>query len=234
MAKPRSEKLPADTDIDLGENGAAEATGERLECVTKVHLLVIDDDAPTCQVIQAALEQKDFHIRAISNVAKVEHAIKGSTKYHVIILDYVLPGLNTKYVLNWIREHQEDAALIIITGYPTIEGALSGLRARAYEYFTKPFQIADLRTTVIRCLQTKGLMRMSGHELRRAVGAAVRGRRMALGLTLEKLAKRAGITLGYLSQVELGRVSPSIETAYRLSLTLGIGLAELFEDLERK
>ena len=234
MAKPRSEKLPAATEPEPGENGAAEATDERLECVTRIHLLIVDDDAPTCQVIQAALEQKHFHIRAISNVSKVEHALNGTTKYDVIILDYVLPGVNTKHVLNWIREHQEDAALIIITGYPSIEGALSGLRAGAYEYFTKPFQIADLRATVIRCLQSKGLMRMSGNELRRAVGAAVRSRRMGLKLTLEKLAKRTGMSLGYLSQIELGRVSPSIETLYKISLTLGIGLSEMFEDMEKR
>jgi DNA-binding NtrC family response regulator len=232
MPKPNSEKAAAE--VDPLENGAELAAEERLECVRKVNLLIIDDDAPTCQVIQAALEQTDFHIRAISNVAKVEHAIKGAPKCDVIILDYVLPGLNTKYVLNWIREHHEDAALIIITDYPSMEGALSGLRAGAYEYFTKPFQIAALRATVFRCLQSKGLMRMSGNELRRAVGTALRGRRMALKLTLEKLAKRAGITLGYLSQIERGRVSPSIETLYKISLTLGVGLAELFEDLERK
>jgi DNA-binding NtrC family response regulator len=234
MAKPSSEKHQATAETDPTENGAEQGTEERLECVSKVHLLIVDDDAPTCQVIQAALEQKDFHLRAISNVAKVEHAIKGATKYDIIILDYVLPGLNTKYVLNWVREYQEDAALIIITGYPSMEGALSGLRAGAYEYFTKPFQITDLRATVFRCLQSKGLMRMSGNELRRTVGAAVRGRRMALKLTLEKLAKRTGLSLGYLSQVELGRVAPSIETLYKISLTLGLGLAEFFEDLERK
>jgi CheY-like chemotaxis protein len=234
MAKPRNVKLPTADQTEPAENGAEPAVPERLECVTKIHLLIVDDDAPTCQVIQTALEQEDFLIRAISNVTKVEHAIKSSTKYHVIILDYVLPGLNTKYVLNWIREYQDDAALIIITGYPSMEGALSGLRARAYDYFTKPFQIADLRSTVYRCLQTKGLMRMSGNELRRAVGTAVRGRRMALKLTLETLAKRTGMSLGYLSQIELGRVSPSIETLYKVSLTLGVGLSDLFEDMERR
>jgi ActR/RegA family two-component response regulator/DNA-binding XRE family transcriptional regulator len=231
MTKPNSESHSTSAEVEPADNGAELATEDKLECITKIHLLVIDDDAPTCQVIQAALEQKSFHIRAISNVSKIEHAIKGATKYHVIILDYVLPGLNTKHVLNWIREFQEDAALIIITGYPSIETALTGLRARAYDYLTKPFQIADLRSTVLRILQSKGLMRMSGNALRLAVGAAVRERRTALGLTLEKLGKRTGMSLGYLSQIELGRVSPSVETLYKISLTLGVSLSGLFEDL---
>ncbi|HLW64540.1 MAG TPA: response regulator [Gemmataceae bacterium] len=232
MAKPPIEKQPDLSHNTPVANGDEQIGEERLECVSRIHLLVVDDDAPTCQVIQAALEEKDFHIRAISNVAKVEHALKGATKFHIIILDYVLPGLNTKHVLNWVREHQEDAALIMITGYPSLEGALSGLRARAYEYLTKPFQIADLRATVVRCLQSKGLMRMSGNTLRRAVGATMRKRRTALKMTLEKLSKQTGMSLGYLSQIELGRVAPSIETLYKISVTLGISLSDFFEDLE--
>src|SRR5262249_52585360 len=169
---------------------------------------------------------------AVSNLAKIESALKGATENHLIILDYVLPGVNTKDVSNWIREHQPDASLIIITGYPSFEGAPSGLRARAYGYLTKPFQITELRATVLRCLQCKGLMRMSGSALRQAVGSAVRERRKVLNLTLAEMARRTGTSLGYLSQIELGRVAPSIETLYKISLTLGIRLADLFEDMQ--
>ena len=232
MAELPIEKDEAFPDAISEEQSADRPTQEKLEAVARIHLLIVDDDAPTCQVIQAALEHDDFHICSVSNVARIESALKAATEYHLIVLDYILPGLETKDVLNWIREHQPDASLIIITGYPSLEGAVSGLRARAYDYLTKPFQISELRATVLRCLQGKGLMRLSPNALRQAVGSAVRERRKVLNLTLAELARRAGTSVGYLSQIELGRVSPSIDTLYKISLTLGIRLADLFHGMQ--
>ena len=152
--------------------------------------------------------------------------------YHVIILDYVLPGLETEQVLSWIREMQSQASIIVVTAYPSIDSALSCLRARTYDYLTKPFPIAQLQKTVMRCLEGRGLLRMSESALRESLGSAIRERRKALSLTLAQMAQRTGVSLGYLSQIELGKNSASIETLYRISLGLGIKMAELFQTVQ--
>ena len=46
------------------------------------------------------------------------------------------------------------------------------------------------------------------------------------------MAQRTGVSLGYLSQIELGKNSASIETLYRISLGLGIKMAELFQTVQ--
>ena len=46
------------------------------------------------------------------------------------------------------------------------------------------------------------------------------------------MARRTSISLGYLSQIELGKNSASIETLYRISLGLGIKMAELFQTVQ--
>jgi len=46
------------------------------------------------------------------------------------------------------------------------------------------------------------------------------------------MANRTGVSLGYLSQIELGKNSASIETLYRISLGLGIKMSELFESVQ--
>ena len=60
----------------------------------------------------------------------------------------------------------------------------------------------------------------------------IRDRRKALGLTLAQLAQRTNMSLGYLSQIELGKNSASIETLYRISLGLGVRLADLFQSVQ--
>ncbi len=198
---------------------------------SEVRILVLDDDEAVCRVIQAALGPNDFKVEVVSDPARMEEALK-QQPYHLIILDYVLPGLESEQVLGWVREHQPQASIIVVTAYPSIDSALSCLRARTYDYLTKPFPIVQLQKTVMRCLEGRGLLRMSASALREALGSAIRERRKALGLTLAQMAERTGVSLGYLSQIELGKNSASIETLYRISLGLGIKMAELFQTIQ--
>ena len=46
------------------------------------------------------------------------------------------------------------------------------------------------------------------------------------------MAQRTNVSLGYLSQIELGKNSASIETLYRISLGLGMKMSELFQAVE--
>ena len=198
---------------------------------SEVRILVLDDDEAVCRVIQAALAPNDFRVEVVSDPRLMEEAVKRQP-YHLIILDYVLPGLETEQVLSWIRETQSQASIIVVTAYPSIDSALSCLRARTYDYLTKPFPIVQLQKTVMRCLEGRGLLRMSESALRESLGNAIRERRKALSLTLAQMAQRTGVSLGYLSQIELGKNSASIETLYRISLGLGVKMAELFQTVQ--
>ncbi len=96
-----------------------------------------------------------------------------------------------------------------------------------------PFQVDHLREIVVRCLESKGLLRMTEDALREALGAAIRERRKALGFTLSNMSERTGVSLGYLSQIELGKNSASIETLYRICLALGMKMSDLFTAIQR-
>jgi DNA-binding response OmpR family regulator len=202
-----------------------------LYCAGEVRILIVDDDAAVCRVIQAALAQDGFTVDAVSDPGEIESRL-GTADYHVIILDYVIPGLQSEQIREWLRLHQADASIIVVTGFPSIDSALNCLRARTYDYLTKPFQVAHLQRVVLRCLESKGLLRLSEAALRESLGAAIRERRKALGLTLAQMAQRTNVSLGYLSQIELGKNSASIETLYRISLGLGVRVADLFQSIQ--
>lgn len=199
-----------------------------------IRILILDDDASVCRLIQSALEEQDFVLDTVSDPSAVEAQLQVQPPYHVIILDYVIPGIEAERILGWIQLYQPDASIIVVTAYPSVDSALNCLRARTYDYITKPFLVANLRDVVLRCLESKGLLRMSEDALRETLGAAIRERRKALGLTLAQLAERTSLSLGYLSQIELGKNSASIETLYRISLGLGIKLADLFQAVQAK
>ena len=197
-----------------------------------IRILIVDDDPATCAVIQAALSNRDFQIETVSDPSLVESVIARKSQFHLIIMDYVIPGLEPEQVFSWIRDNQSEANIVVVTGYPSVDSALSCLRARTYDYVTKPFQVDQLREIVIRCLESKGLLRMTEEALRESLGSAIRDRRKSLGFTLSNVSERTGVSLGYLSQIELGKNSASIETLYSISLGLGIKMADLFHAIQ--
>jgi ActR/RegA family two-component response regulator/DNA-binding XRE family transcriptional regulator len=199
-----------------------------------IHILILDDDPHTCAVIQAALSNRDFVIDVVSDPMMVESTLLARPNgYHLIVLDYVLPGLEAEQVFGWVRDSQPDANIVVVTGYPSVDSAINCLRAKTCDYLTKPFQVDQLREIVYRCLESKGLLRMTEEALKEALGAAIRERRKAMGLTLANMSDRTGVSLGYLSQIELGKNSASIETLYRICLALGMKMSELFHAVQR-
>jgi CheY-like chemotaxis protein len=219
---PRREAAPAP---------AAAGAGCGLQCSGEVRILVLDDDDQVGRVIREALEAKGFRVDTVSDTRQIGAQLR-QQPYHLIILDYVLPGLDSDQVLEWLKEYQPDASIVVVTAYPSVDSALSCLRARTYDYIPKPFQIAHLQSVVVRCLESRGLLRLSEDALKGALGAAIRERRKGLGLTLAQMAQRTGVSLGYLSQIELGKNSASIETLYKISLGLGVRMSDLFQAVQ--
>jgi CheY-like chemotaxis protein len=211
---------------------APAALGE-LQSSGEIRILIFDDDPATCAVIQAALSNRDFQIDTISDPSLIESVLNRKDHYHLIIMDYVIPGLEPDQVFGWVRDNQPEANIVVVTGYPSVDSALNCLRARTYDYLTKPFQVDHLREIVIRCLESKGLLRMTEEALRESLGAAIRERRKTLNFTLSKMSEMTGVSLGYLSQIELGKNSASIETLYRICLALGIKMSDLFAAVQR-
>jgi transcriptional regulator with XRE-family HTH domain len=69
--------------------------------------------------------------------------------------------------------------------------------------------------------------------LARALGAAVRARRTAEGLTIEAFADRAGLNVTYLSDIERGRTNPSLRKIEDIAAALDVSVSVLLAEAER-
>jgi DNA-binding NtrC family response regulator len=203
----------------------------RMYSAGEVRLVVIDDDPAIGRLIQATLSDNEFKIEVVCDPQRVEPTLRGQ-QFHVVILDYMLPGLESSAVLKLVQETQPDASIIVVTAFPSVDSALECMRAHTFDYITKPFQVDVLKRTVLRCLENRGLLRLSEEALREQIGASIRERRKALRLTLAEVAKRSSLSVGYLSQIELGKNSASIETLYRIALGLRVRVADLFNSVQ--
>ena len=101
---------------------------DQLFCAGEVHILILDDDPSVGRVIQSALARRDFKVDTVSDPTVMEAKLQ-ERPYHIVILDYVIPGLESAQVMEWVRNYQPDASVIVVTGFPSIDSALHCLRS---------------------------------------------------------------------------------------------------------
>jgi DNA-binding NtrC family response regulator len=109
-----------------------------------LNLLVVDDERAVrdgCRDVAHGLGFSTF------SAENAEHAFKvlESQNIDVVLLDLKLPGASGMEILKQVRERKPDAAVIVITGYATVQSAVQAMKLGAYDYVTKPFNVEELR-----------------------------------------------------------------------------------------
>ena len=123
-------------------------------------ILIVDDEENIRFTLHELLrrEGQGYQIEeAGDGVAAVEKTRK--TQYSLIIMDIRMPRLDGIAALKQIREHSPDAIVVIITAHGTQKLALEALQLGAYDYFTKPFDLTEVRIVVRRAIEKARLLR---------------------------------------------------------------------------
>lgn len=191
------------------------------------HLLIVDDDPDICNFMQTALELSSYHVDTLSDPTKVLDQLR-TEEYHLLIIDLMMPQLDGISLIEQIRKQDSDIAIMIFTGYPSVESAVEALKLQVSDYLKKPFDLEELRTKIAEVLRKKGLLRDPEADLHRSIGQAIRQERKAQELTLKQLARRTGLSVSLLSQIERAESSASVGSLYKIASALGISLTQLF------
>lgn len=193
----------------------------------RLRVLVIDDDAAIGELLDAMLTRDGFDVTVVSDPLRAEDALRAE-KVHLVLLDLMMPRQDGIETLRRLRRIDRDLAVIVVTGYPSLETAVDAMKLEAMDYLRKPFSIEELRAVIERTLQKKGLTRSPEEQLYRAIGDTVRRLRHERSLTLKQLAERAGLSTSLISQIERAESSPSVSSLYRLAVALETRVQDLF------
>jgi DNA-binding NtrC family response regulator len=121
-------------------------------------VLIADDEENLRLVLHELLRREGCRVDEAEDGAQaVELARKNG--YDLFLLDMKMPKLDGLSALREIRQHSPDALAVMITAYGSQQHALEALRAGAYDYFTKPFNIEELRVVLLRALEKQQLVR---------------------------------------------------------------------------
>ena len=110
-------------------------------------ILVVDDAADAREVIQTHLEDDGYVVRACASVEEALQAVESSV-FDVIITDLRMPKASGLELIQHVRNNLEDIEIMMITGYPSIEGAVEAIKTGAEHYLPKPFTERELLEAV--------------------------------------------------------------------------------------
>ena len=190
-------------------------------------MLVVDDDQDSCDFIEKVLRKDGYRVSSLTDGRKVQEEMRRND-IHLAIIDLKMPEISGLEVLKLMREEDTDVAAIMMTGYATLDSAVSALRGGVVDYLRKPVKEEEILGSVRRALAAKGLALLPEEELHRNIGAAIRELRKKRTLTLKQLAKRTGLSVSLLSQIERAESSASVTSLYKIAHALKIRLTELF------
>ena len=123
------------------------------ECV-----LVVDDSPNTLEVLQRNLVTEGYRVFTAPGVAEAIRILEG-TPVDLVITDLKMPKVSGLDLVRHVRENLKDTEVIMITGYPSIEGAVKAVKTGAEEYLAKPFTDEELLTAVRSALDKLRLRR---------------------------------------------------------------------------
>lgn len=130
-------------------------------------LLVVDDEDSIREVLTDFLTMEGYTVVALANGEDAVARLKTDV-FDAILLDMKMPGMDGLELLDHIRELAAHTFAVMMTGYGTVETAITAMKKGADDYILKPFKVQDVINLLERGLERRRL-EAENIQLREAV-----------------------------------------------------------------
>ena len=123
-------------------------------------VFIVDDDESVRKTVGLVLKHAGYEVLEAADgeeaIAAIESYFVGST-IQAIICDIQLPNVNGHDLIAFIREKLPTVPVIVLTGYPDVEGAASLFKQGVVDYLIKPGRADTLLDAVRRAINEQAL-----------------------------------------------------------------------------
>ncbi|MBN1640780.1 MAG: response regulator transcription factor [Anaerolineae bacterium] len=106
-------------------------------------VLIVDDDQRLLRMLQRTLVYEGYDVATASDGAEALQTVY-DRRPDLVVLDWMLPGLNGLEVLEALRTEQNETPVLMLTARDAVEDRVAGLDSGADDYLIKPFAPAEL------------------------------------------------------------------------------------------
>ncbi len=135
-----------------------------------IRVLVVDDEPATCRMIEIRLQAQGHEVITMTDPSQVAEQAR-AFEPHVVLTDLNMAGVSGIDLCQQFSESWPDVPVIVITAFGTVDTAVQAIRAGAYDFIIKPFDVDTLTLAVERAFQHHEL-KSEVKRLRAAVGQA--------------------------------------------------------------
>ena len=129
----------------------------------KVASILIADDAPEIRAVLHEFLGRTYQCASVDS-AEAALAQLAGRKFNLLISDIGMPGMSGLQLVPHVREYAPEAVVILITGAHTLEYAVEAMRAGAFDYLLKPFDLRQVEVAVGRALDHQRLLEEKLHR----------------------------------------------------------------------
>ena len=129
------------------ENGQTDPTAAAQP--ERLRVLLVDDNASVLRFLASAFSSNHCQV---TTAATAEQALEqlGDDPFDLVVSDIKMPGLSGLDLLRAVKVRQPATPVVLMTGVPSINSAVFGLRHGAYDYLPKPFSVKEVQQLVQR------------------------------------------------------------------------------------
>ncbi|TFG92190.1 MAG: sigma-54-dependent Fis family transcriptional regulator [Myxococcales bacterium] len=158
----------------------------------KHRVLVVDDDHEMCALLKSQLGRRGFEVETCS-AADQASAQLAAEDLGAVVTDVRMRGLDGIQLCERMRQNRPDVPVLVITAFGSLDTAVAAIRAGAYDFLAKPFEVEELAFRLERAIQHRQLAeevkRLRAREL--APVDELLGESVALGQLRELVARVA-------------------------------------------
>ncbi|MBU2552459.1 MAG: sigma-54 dependent transcriptional regulator [Proteobacteria bacterium] len=118
--------------------------------------LIIDDESVIRESCSRLLSKEGLEV-TVAEGGDTALRLLDKWAYDLILLDLVIPGYEGLELLRHIRAQDQEAIVLVISGYGTVQSAVEAMKLGAYDFLAKPFTPADLRKMVRQAMEKRRL-----------------------------------------------------------------------------
>jgi two-component system, NtrC family, response regulator HydG len=124
-------------------------------------LLLVDDDEAACRLLAEVLQRESYEVVPTLSADEALALLDESGPFDAILTDLRMPRTSGLDLLRIVRERDPAALVLVLTAFGDATAAGEAIRAGAYDFISKPYDIAALRETLGRALGRRRLVSVS-------------------------------------------------------------------------